>query len=116
MDTWPVSLQQKLNTSGFEYQVGDTLVRSEMDVGPAKVRSRFTDAVDVYSCSVLLTYAEVQTFNTFYKTTLGNGSLPFYFDDPFTATQATFRFAGSPRIRPLGGLTYELNMTWEKLP
>lgn len=116
MDVWPVSLQQRLNTSGFQKRFGNTLVRSDMDVGPAKVRSRFTDAVDVYVCSVLLDYAEYSTFETFFKTTLNNGANQFEFDDPFTATAAAFRFSEPPTITPLGGRTFQLDMSWEKMP
>ena len=116
MDAWPVSLQQRLNVDSFQYQIGKTALRTEMDIGPAKVRSRFTDAVDMYTCSVLLTFAEVATFKTFYKTTLNNGVNQFLFDDPFTEEETAFRFAEDPVIRPLGGLTYQLQMVWERMP
>lgn len=118
MDNWPVSLQQKLEVAGFQYMPGNTRVVTAMSVGPAKVRSRFTDAVDVYQCQVTLDFAEVATFKTFYKTTLGNGTLPFLFTDPFTETEETFRFVPDqdPVIQPLGGRLFTLRMAWEKLP
>lgn len=116
MDSWPISLQQKFNVAGFQYQPGSTAIRTEMDVGPAKVRSRVTDAVDRYTCSVLLTFEDVATFKTFYKTTLNNGVNRFLFEDPFTGDEEEFRFVDSPTIRPLGGITFELNMAWEKMP
>lgn len=116
MDVWPVSLQQRLNVASFEYRLGKTTLRTDMDAGPAKVRSRFTDAVDVYTCSVLLDYDEIATFKTFYKTTLNNGTEQFLFDDPLTATETAFRFADDPVIRPLGGRTFQLNMIWERMP
>ncbi len=118
MDNWPVSLQQKLEADGFNFRLGNTRVATEMDVGPAKVRSRFTDAVDVYDCQVTLDHDEIATFKTFYKTTLSNGSLPFLFNDPFTAVEEIFRFVPGqdPVIRPLGGRVYTLSMSWEKLP
>lgn len=118
MDNWPVSLQQKLDVEGFTKRLGSTKVKTDMDVGPAKVRSRFTDAVDLYDCQVHLDFAEVQTFETFYKTTLANGTLPFLFLDPFTGVESIFRFQpeSDPQIRPLGGRTFTLGMVWEKLP
>ncbi len=115
MDTWPGGLQQLLGTDSFQLKLGNTLVRSEVDIGPAKVRARFTDAVDVYGCSIMLDYADYGTFTTFYKTTLANGSLPFLFDDPFTGLPATFRFADTPQITPIGGRTFNVAMNWEKL-
>lgn len=118
MDNWPVSLQQKMDVAGFQKRLGNTRVSTDMDVGPAKVRSRFTDAVDGYECQVLLDFSEVATFETFYKTTLGNGSLPFLFDDPFTLTATAFRFipGQDPIIRPLGGRVFSLSMSWERMP
>lgn len=116
MDTWPGSLQQKLNVAGFTKKFGSTSVRTDMDVGPAKVRSRFTDAVDVYSCSVDFDFSEHSTFENFGKTTLNNWVLPFLFDDPFTEAEATFRFVEPPTVNPLGGRVFQVSMSWEKLP
>ncbi len=116
MDTWPVGLQQKLDADSFELKYGDPTVRTDMDVGPAKKRARYTDAIDVYTCGVLLDFAEEATLRTFFKTTLGNGVLPFLFDDPFTEVPSTFRFLEPPSIRALGGRTFRVSMQWEKLP
>lgn len=118
MDTWPVGLQQKLETAGFQKTMGNTRIASDNDVGPRKVRSRFTDAVDNYTCQITLDFDDVATFETFYKTTLGNGSLPFLFTDSFTGLSTTFRFVPDqdPVIRPLGGRKFTLGMVWEKLP
>lgn len=116
MDAWPVELQQKLSVENFQYRFGNTSLRSEMDTGPAKVRARFTDAVDVYTCSVLLDFDEVAIFKTFFKTTLNNGVNQFEFVDPFTEDPSAFRFVEPPTITPLGGRTFRLDMTWERMP
>tara|TARA_R110000868_G_scaffold126712_4_gene333957 strand:+ start:1151 stop:1501 length:351 start_codon:yes stop_codon:yes gene_type:complete len=116
MDVWPVSLQAKLNASSFQVKWGTTSERTEMDVGPAKVRSRFTDAVDVYSCSILLDHSEYSTLSVFFKTTLNNGVNQFLFTDPFTEVATAFRFIEPPTITPIGGRTYEVAMSWELLP
>ncbi len=116
MDSWPIGLQQRFNSDSFEVKYGVTSVRTDMDIGPAKVRSRFTDAVDVYSCSVMLDYAEYSTFITFYKTTLDNGVSSFLFDDPFTGNPEIFRFKDAPSIRAIGGRTFQVSMSLEKLP
>lgn len=118
MDNWPLTLQQKLNVSGFQKRFGNTRVSTEMDIGPAKVRSRYTLGIDIYDCEIWLDFDEYQDFDTFYKTTLGNGTLPFLFTDPFTETEETFRFVPGqdPIIRPLGGRTFSVGMSWERLP
>lgn len=118
MDSWPVSLQQKLEVAGFQYAPGQTKVFSDNSIGPSKVRSRYTDAIDTYQCQVTLNFDEIQTFKSFYKTDLANGTLPFLFTDPFDETEATFRFSPDqdPVIRPLGGRMFTLSMSWERLP
>ncbi len=114
-ETWPVGLQQKLNAEGFQVKFGNTAMRTDMDVGPAKVRSRFTDAIDVYTCTIFLDYSDYSTFRTFFKTTLNNGVNRFDFTDPFTNTSAEFRFAEEPDISPIGGTVFRVGMTWEKM-
>lgn len=105
-----------MNVSGFQKSLGKTTVSTDMDVGPAKIRSRFTKSVDTYTCEIFIDFDDIDTFETFYKTTLGNGSLPFTFDDPFTQSQESFRFIGQPVIDPLGGREFVIRMSWEKLP
>lgn len=120
MDNWPAQLAQKVQAAGFQYAPGQTRIATEMDVGPKKVRSRFTDAVDTYQCQVTLDFDDVQTFKTFYKTTLSNGTLPFLFVDPFDEVEVAFRFTPQqdPVIRPFGngGREFVLSMDWERLP
>lgn len=122
MSSWPVSLQQKLNVAGFTKTKGNARVATDMDVGPAKVRNRYTKLWDIYSCEILLDnqFDEVATFETFYETTLGNGSLPFTFNDPFTGDPTSFRFVpgADPDISPTGngGTVFTLRMKWERLP
>lgn len=118
MENWPVSLQQKLNVDNFTMQYGDTTVTSEVDAGVPKKRSRYTDGMDVYTCSVNLDFADQATLKTFYKTTLANGTKTFAFDDPFTEEPAEFRFAAPPSITPLGngGRAFKVSMSWEKMP
>lgn len=118
MDSWPISLQQKLEVAGFQKTLGNTRVSSDTSVGPAKVRSRFTEAIDIYQSQVTLDFSDVPVFETFYKTTISNGSLPFLFVDPLTETEQVFRFSPGqdPVIRPLGGRKFSLSMQWEKIP
>lgn len=116
MDTWPITLQQTLNTEGFQIVFGITSIRSDVDVGPAKVRSRFTDAVDTYTTEIFLDFDQWGDLKDFYKTILVNGTLPFLFHDPMTDTDEVFRFASPPTVQPLGGRVFRINMNWEKLP
>jgi hypothetical protein len=116
METWPVTLQDKLNTDSFSISFGDTLVTSGMDVGPDKVRSRYTDGVDEWTSSIYLDYPEYEDLFDFYKTTLNNGAKTFSFTDPMTGLTGEFRFATPPTITPLGGRFFKVSMKWIKMP
>lgn len=114
--SWPVGLQQLLSEANFGLTIGDTLLRSEMDVGPQKVRRRFTKPVNTFSGSINLTIAEYSTFYTFFNTTLNGGAITFDFPHPITQVLTEFRFKGSPRINSLGGGNFNAQFEWEELP
>lgn len=116
LNPWPDELPINWNTDNFQYTPGTTSLRSEMDVGPEKVRSRFTDAVDQYQVTMYVDFDQVAVFNTFYKTNLTNGVQQFQFLNPLTSTTDNFRFISTPNITPLGGRAFTLNMAWERLP
>lgn len=115
-ETWPISLQSKLNEDSFGLNPGDTTIRSDMDVGPAKVRRRMTKATDTLTCSIDVTTGEYSTFMLFYDTTLNGGVNRFDFDHPITGVPTEFRFAGPPQIRSIGGGNFRVSMAWEILP
>lgn len=74
--TWPATLQQNLNTQGFGKKYGQNKIRTEMDTGPAKVRTRFTKRVDEYAVSIWATKDQLADFDNFYSITLAQGALP----------------------------------------
>jgi|TARA_R110000851_G_scaffold91621_1_gene199973 hypothetical protein len=115
---WPASLQDKVNTGGYSLSLGDTVIRSKMDVGPVKTRRRNTRGVDDHAISIWVTGAEYTTLITFYKTTTAGGTLPFEFEHPITKVLTDFRFNGPPKFVPVGsnGIDFQVSMSWEELP
>lgn len=116
MEAYPIQLQQKLLTENFSIDFGDTLVRTGMDVGPDKVRSRYTDGVDTYNCAINMDFDDYDVLTEFYKTTLNNGANTFSFTNPMTETTGEFRFKAPPQIAPLGGRVFRVTMVWELMP
>lgn len=115
--TWPISLQDKLNEDSFSVEFGNTVLRSEMDIGPAKVRRRTTRPIDVYTCSINLYQSDYATFTTFFNTTLNGGINTFDFVDPFSGQLTTFRFLKPPSVSPIGRAGwFKITMAWEKMP
>jgi hypothetical protein len=113
---WPITLQQLLNESGFGITRGETVLRSDMDSGPAKTRRRFTKSVDSYTASIWVDETQYLTFENFYDTTLNGGTLPFTFPHPITQVPTDFRFKSPPKYSPVGGGTWSVSFEWEKLP
>ena len=114
---WPSQLQSKMNVDNFSVQFGNTLVRSDVDVGLAKVRSRYTSAIDLYTVSIDLDIDDFDILYNFFKTTLNNGATTFLFDNPMNndATEE-FRFFEPPVITPIGARYFKVQMKWERLP
>jgi hypothetical protein len=74
-----------------------------MDTGPAKIRRRFTKSLRRFDISMMMTAAQVTTFETFWNDTLKGGSLPFDWLHPRTRVAATLRFRlPAPRIETMG--------------
>jgi hypothetical protein len=111
---WPSTLQDKLNQASFSYALGETVLRSQMDIGPAKYRRRFTKGIDTLSCSILLkSTTEYNTFYNFYDSTLNGGVTRFEFVHPITGVLSEFRMSKAPSLRLIGGSVYEITMEWE---
>lgn len=116
METWPTSLQTILNSANFSYELGDTLIRSDMDVGPTKVRRRFSKGIEKLNTQIWIVRSLYNTFYNFYNTTLNGGVKSFQYNHPITATPTEFRFSGVPKIDYVGGDTFSISMVWETVP
>lgn len=100
MATWPVTLPQEPLIDQYAEVLPDTIIRSEPDVGPSKVRQRISKGVRNTPCKFIMSKAQVAIFDTFYVTTLYNGSLAFDFTNPRTGSTDSYRFASVPRYVP----------------
>ena len=114
-ETFPITLQDKLNSGSFSYNLGETKIRSETEIGPAKMRRRVTRAIDTLSASIDLEFDDWQTLKDFHDTTLDGGVNTFEYVHPFTQVTATFRFVSAPSLSPMGGRMFKVNMQWEQV-
>lgn len=96
MATWPASLPQK-QFLGLTVQDQDAVLRTPMDGGPPTRRARFTARVRKVSCPIKINGTQLQTFETFYHTTLEAGSQEFDWEDPITDATVSFAFTAPPR-------------------
>jgi hypothetical protein len=102
MASWPSGLPQIPLMAGYEETFPDTAIRTEMEVGPAKVRRRTSHNVRPLSVGFYLTTAQVDILDTFYSTTLSGGTLAFDHEHPRTGDAAELRFTGPPKISVAG--------------
>lgn len=114
-EAWPSTLQNKVDRDSFSYEFGETTIRSQMDIGPDKVRRRTTRPIDKLTTSIQLDYSEYSTFQVFFNTTLNGGVNKFTYENPLTGVLEEFRFTKPPSIRPLGGRVFTVSMEWEKV-
>ncbi len=112
---WPSTLQDLINEQGFALNKGETVLRSDVDVGPNKVRRRFTRPIDTMSGVINLTSVQYEDFEFFFDTETNGGTLPFEFNHPITGVLTLFRFTGPVNYRSIGGGNFQVSMAWEIL-
>ncbi len=95
---WPAGLPQYVLASGYTEAAPNNTIRTEMAVGPAKVRRRSTAAVRTISCQLRLTYAQRAVLDGFYLTDTASGSVPFNWVHPATRAAVTMRFVEPPSL------------------
>lgn len=121
MPSWPISLGKPCNIKP-EAPV-DTLLRSETDVGPAKLRKRFTAASRFFGCSLYFTGQQRIEFESFFNDEIARGAEPFDWEaiDPHDDSDRSVRIqvtneellAGSPAVPDR---TFKVDLRVEILP
>lgn len=94
MVDWPATLRP--NRSGASESPPDNTMRSNMEIGPDKVRRRTTANIRPFMFNMLLDDVGVQTLDDFYTLTTASGSLPFNFVHPRTEETVEARFVQKP--------------------
>lgn len=113
---WDTDLPADLLQQGYSESTSSVLLRSAMDVGPAKVRQRATRAIRSVKGSQLMTTAQIAELKTFFNTTLENGSLRFSWTSPVDGSSVEMRFVEPPSWSVASGDYYNVNLDLEILP
>ncbi|MFH1158064.1 MAG: hypothetical protein V1721_04170 [Pseudomonadota bacterium] len=116
MTTWPASLPASPLLDSFRETVPDSVIRTSMEQGPAKLRRRTTAAVRVLSVAYLMSKDQVTALETFYLTTLQGGSFPFDFTHPRTGATVSCRFVKPPEYGSGNGSFFRVTVELEILP
>jgi hypothetical protein len=79
-EVWPTTLPRCFNLGSNE-QPGDPRIRSQTDIGPAKVRRRSSSAVSQRSGVMTMTLAQWDALQVFGDVNLGGWVEPFLFPE-----------------------------------
>jgi phage-related protein len=118
MATWPTadSFPQKPLIGGNTEAPPNTIIRTSMDVGPAKLRQRSTAGSGTYHFNFHMTDANIIALRTFYITTCHGGADSFEWVDPRTSATEDWRFLGQPSWVQIKNNLYHVSVDLEQLP
>ncbi len=116
MASWPNSLPAYPLIDGFHETVPKTVIRTEMEQGPAKVRLRTTAAVRVMSVHYLMNKSQIETLETFYLATLQGGAIAFDFTHPRNDGLVSCRFIKPPEYSTSNGNYFKVSIELEVMP
>ncbi len=114
MVTWPDTLPQSFFL-GFTDKRQSAVQRSENDTGPANQRRRFTAAARSVAIPLRFDNEQRMIWDTFWITTLKEGSLPFDWVDPVDGSTVSFRFNADqpPDFNAVSGGEDDNRKRWE---
>jgi hypothetical protein len=116
MPSWPSSLPSFPLADKFQEQPPDTLLRTQMDAGPAKLRPRTTAGVRLLRLAYILSRAQVEALDQFYRADLSEGALAFGFTHPRTGGAVSCRFRAPPEYAAVNGDYFRASLSLEVLP
>lgn len=96
MASWPATLPQLPLAADHAEAPPDIVLRTQMEVGPAKLRRRTTAGASPLTAGFILNETQVATLRTFYESTLSGGALPFDWLHPRTGAAISCRFLEPP--------------------
>ena len=118
MPIWPLTLPQEQSWQGYARRLQDTRLRTPMDAGPPKLRSKYRAHIVEHDIPVLyFTKAQWVLLETFYVTTLQQGTQTFEWTDPISGVAVNYRFKAPPTFGAmLGPDTIPVTLPLEVLP
>lgn len=103
MPSWPATLPCIFQLQNTNVAPVASTLAIDPEVGEPLTRRRFTGEMDrVSGTFVFRTRALAETFLTFWRDDLKNGSLPFDFEHPITGDAVSMIFMAEPRLSANG--------------
>ena len=117
MAAWPGTLPALPDQDTYIEKVPNLLIRSSMDIGPAKIRKRMTANTREHTVTLQLDATQLAAFDTFFITDCSAGAIPFTWVRARDGAAKTFRFGEQlPEYRNIGSTIWSVSFTMEELP
>jgi len=114
---YPPDLPTEPQRNGFSVSQKNNVITSEVDIGEAKKRRRYTDPIMAQSWSMILTPTQKNSFINWFIVDLQSGVQRFDFTDPFSGVSSEFRINGMPTFAPYSSCgSYIVSFNVELLP
>ena len=114
MSTWPIApFPQTPERNGYADDESNSVIRSPVGYGPAKVRERTTAVLDNIVAQFTLTDAQKATYEQFYA---DNKTLRFDWDDTLGGGTLEYRFRAPPRYQEVTCDVWKMQVQLERLP
>lgn len=111
---WPSELPGPIHGS-YRVKPQDTVLRTQMDAGPARRRVLFTAGSKYVEFELALNQVELEILLNFYYSTTQR-VLPFDWIDPHTQGPAQYCFSLPPEDTQVDDGEYEVQVRLERLP
>ncbi len=116
MPNWPETLPIYPLLQGYRETISETVLRSEMDTGPAKTRQRSSAYVSQIHVQFLVNSAQLSVFRDFYDQDLSTGALSFDFHHPTKQKVVSCRFAASYEVTAVSNAFHRIQAVLEVMP
>lgn len=112
-EVWPPVLPCP-QIEGYTEQQEPTIIRTQMDTGPAKVRRRYTMPVTKVNIKVCLDRGQMEELWDFYTIRLQGGVQRFNMNNPWENVTREYRFINPPAISGLTQNFWEASLELER--
>jgi hypothetical protein len=113
-ESWPAGLPQTPLVEGFSRATPSKAIVFTPASGKTRTRRRSTGVQRLFTITMILTKAQVATFDTYFSTTLQGGVLSSTFTDPADDAAIDFLIVGDPTISPVGVSAWRLTFGAER--
>lgn len=114
--SWPSALPKPI-TDGYVLQAGDGRGVTEMEQGPRRIRSRYQNVPSSVTLPFIMTIAQLERFDTFWRVDINNGVDPFDIEIIESGQLAvrTVQITTRGQETPLGGGLFRYSLQVETL-